>query len=204
MRYEKWLRDWKTALAENFFLRTLSIMMAVGLILNVIAFRGEDKIIIAPPQIQREFWIEHDKASSEYLEQMGMFFALLGSNLSPSNAEYNIQTLISYVPPSNQPIVKAELSAQALYIKKNNLTQAFFPSTVEVDTETGSVTVSGNVVRNIGTTKISQEEMIIKMTLTTKNYRTYISEFYMDYPQKKKQELIKKGEIIEEPTERSR
>lgn len=202
MRYEKWIKDWKTALAENFFLRTLSLLMAIALIINVVVLRGEDRIVIVPSEMKEQHWIKKETASKEYLEQMANFFALLGGNLSPLNAEYNVQTLISYVPPSVQPSVRSELGAQSAYIKKNNITQAFFPNSIDADEESGDVTVTGKVIRNIGTTKISEEEMVVKMRLVVNNYKLFLDEFYMDYPQRKKDELIRKGEIIETEEEK--
>jgi len=90
MRYEKFIRDWKTALAENFFLRSLCLLMAIGLILNASIFRANERIVIAPPEIKNPLWIEKNRVSPSYLEQMAVFFSTLGGNLSPTNAGYNV------------------------------------------------------------------------------------------------------------------
>ena len=50
MKYEKFIRDWKTALAENFFLRSLALLMAIGLILNASIFKTMERIIVVPPR----------------------------------------------------------------------------------------------------------------------------------------------------------
>jgi len=56
MRFEKWIRDWKTALAENFFLRSLCLLLALGLILNASFFKKRERIIIVPPELSKQFW----------------------------------------------------------------------------------------------------------------------------------------------------
>ena len=205
MRFEKWIRDWKTALAENFFLRSLCLLLALGLILNATFLKKNERIIVSPPEIQREFWVESNRASPEYLEQMGVFFATLGGNLSPSNAAYNVKFLSSYIPPDVYSDVKSELAAQAHYIAKNNITQAFFPVSVKVLDGNGRVFVEGDVIRNIGTTRISKEKMVFNIKLRMKNFKVMLEELNVDYPdreKKKVEEEEKKEKRIEKKKER--
>jgi len=191
VQYNKWIRDWKTALAENFFLRSLCLLLGIGLILNATVFRSKERIIISPPQITKEFWLEANKASPEYLEQMGAFFATLGGNLSPASAEFNVSTLLGYINSPSHAEMKRDLSAQAQYIKKHNITQAYFPSAMNVDRENGVVSVTGEVVRNIGTVRIDKEEMVIRMKFTMDNYKLWLQEFYTEYPGRSKEDKDK-------------
>jgi len=198
VRYDKWIRDWKTALAENFFLRSLCLFLAIGLILNATVFRTNDRVIISPPQITKQYWIEAKRAAPEYLEQMGMFFAMLGGNLSPENAEYNVSILINHIGGSTATSdAKAQLSSQALYIKKNNITQSFYPIAVNVDPEFNSVTIEGEVIRNIGTTRISKEKMLLRMKFYLNNYKLWLQEFYTEYPERDKKTARQEREEAE-------
>ncbi len=187
MRFERWIQDWKTALAENFFLRSLCLLMALGLILNASLFKVKERMVIVPPEIKQQFWVESNRASPEYLEQMGVFFAILGGNLSPSNAAYNVKFLSNYIPSDVYGDVKTELASQAYYIVKHNITQAFFPSATNVIEAENRVLVEGNVIRNIGTTKVSQEKMVFKVKFRMKNFKLAIEEFLVDYPERKKE-----------------
>jgi len=186
MRFEKWIRDWKTALAENFFLRSLCLLLAIALILSASAFKKKERVIIVPPEISREFWVESNKASPEYLEQMGVFFAIMGGNLSPSSAAHNIKFLSNYIPADVYSDVKAELASQAHYIVKNNITQAFFPIAIKTVDGENRVLIEGNTIRNIGTTRISQEKMVFNVKFRVKNFRLLIEEFFIDYPEREK------------------
>ena len=49
-------------------------VVALIVILNLI---GTVRTVIVPPSIDKSFWVSRDKASSEYLEQMGSFIAWL-------------------------------------------------------------------------------------------------------------------------------
>jgi len=186
LQYEKWIKDWKTALAENFFLRTVTLLLVVGLILNASVFKKKERIIVVPPQLSKQFWVEKNKVSPEYLEQMGVFLATLGGNLSPGNAEFNVKALSDYMSSEGYASTKAELASQALYIKKNNITQAFFPSAINTDPDKNTVTVEGEVIRNIGTAKVSQEKMVFHVKFKTDNFKLLLDEFYVDYPERGK------------------
>jgi len=203
MRFEKWIRDWKTALAENFFLRSLCLLLALGLILNATFLKKNERVIISPPEIKREFWVESNRASQEYIEQMGVFFAILGGNLSPSNAGYNVKFLSNFIPPDVYSDVKSELAAQAHYITKNNITQAFFPVSVKVLDGDGRVFVEGDVIRNIGTTRVSKEKMVFNIKLRIKNFKVMVEELSVDYPEREKKK-VEKEEKKEKRTERKK
>jgi len=193
LRYDKFIRDWKTAVAENFFLKVLMLFISIALILSLSVFRVKERIVVSPPEISRKFWVEANRASPAYLEQMGVFFATLAGNLSPANAGYNVDALLPYIPTSTFGGMKAELGAQAAYIVRNNITQAFFPSAVQVNPDESRVVVEGTAVRNIGTVKISSEKMIYRIKLRIEHFQPYLDEFYIDYPERSK-EAFKQAE----------
>jgi len=206
MKYEKWIRDWKTALAENFFLKVMLLLLAIGFILNANFLKKKERIILVPPKLEKEVWVEKDKISPEYMEQMAIFFATLAGNISPSNAEYSAKILKEYISPERYPDFESEIVSQALYIKKNNIQQSFYPSEVKVEEDSNKVTVNGTVVRFIGQTKVSNEKMAYIIRFSHNNYKVMIDEFYADYlERKKKDESISvediKNKIISDKTD---
>jgi len=193
MIYERWIKEWKSALAENFYLRVICLLLAIGMIVNVVFLRGKDRLIIVPPKIDKEFWVDDKKSSEGYLEQMGIYLATLAGNMSPTNAEYNAKILSSYLDPSVFGQVKNEIAAQAAYFKRNNISQAFFPASTKIDTETGKVEVDGTAIRYIGSAKISQERSIVIVKFKTKDYNLRIEELYVAYPERE-EKIIKQKE----------
>lgn len=188
MKFDKWIKNWKSAVAENFFLRFLLLLLAVALIANGV-FKRADRIIVSPPAIEKQFWVDQDKASKEYLEQMGVFLATLGGNLSPGNAEFSAKVISGYAVTSKYNEVFGEMSSQALYIKKNNIQQSFFPVSVNVDEQNNQVLVMGTAVRGVGTTTVSRENVVFKMKFELKNYKLYLDEYYVDYPDRSKEKM---------------
>lgn len=186
MLYDKWIKEWKSALAENFFLRILCILLTTALVVNTVALRKKDRIVLVPPKMEKEIWIESNMVSETYLEQMGVFLTTFAGNMSPISADYHTKILSEYTDPSAFAELKNEIASQGAYIKKNNITQAFFPEAVRVDPKSNSVSVEGTVIRYVGSVKISQEKTVMNVRFRTKDYTMKIEELYADYPERKK------------------
>jgi conjugal transfer pilus assembly protein TraE len=197
MIYEKWIRNWKSALAENFFLRSVTLLLGISLVITTLMLSVKSqRILLVPPQITKEFWIERDRVAPEYMEQMGVFIATLVGNLSPGNAEFNVNMLIKhYLDPSlKHPEAVRELLGQAAYIKKNNITQAFFPSSISVvDTDKMKVRVEGSNVMNIGTARISGERVSYLIRFNARDYKLYVEEFAIETGGKAKDETAEEN-----------
>ncbi len=173
--------DWKSALAENFFLRTLSIIMAVSLIIAVLfAVQKKQRVIVIPPQVTKEFWIDQDQASPELMEQTAVFLSSLLGNISPQSAEFSVTTFSKWYLDSGKKEIREELEAQASYIKKNSITQSFFPARTIVDDINGQVSVEGLLTTAIGSVKASSDKVIYRIKFYTKAYRLWVEELYIE------------------------
>ncbi len=188
MRFDQFIKNWKTLLVENFFLKAVTLLLLIGLILNATFLKKDTVVMISPPDVREEFWVGKGKASESYIEQMAVFFATLSGNLSPSNAAYNVNALLQYVMPGGYGDIKSSLMGEALSIIENNVTQAFFPNDVKVDGTTA--TVKGKTVRKIGSANPVTEQVMYTMKFIIDNYKIYINELYIDYPDKRKRNLI--------------
>jgi hypothetical protein len=116
MIYDRWIRNWKGALAENFFLRSVTLLLGVSLVVATLMLSVKtQRILLVPPQITKEFRVERDRVAPEYMEQMGVFIATLVGNLSPGNAEFNVNMLIKHYldPGRKHPEAVRELLGQA-------------------------------------------------------------------------------------------
>lgn len=162
--------------------------MAVSLIItSFYAAKKKQTVIVIPPQVTKEFWMEQDRVSPDLIEQTAVFLATMMGNLSPVNAEYNVSTLIRhYLFNRDRQDIREDLLSQAAYVKKNNITQSFFPSKVTVEENAMQASVEGVSTVTIGAVKASTEKITYRMRFRAKNYRLWVEELYMDKSQAKK------------------
>ena len=57
-------------------------ILALVVILNLL---GTVRTVVVPPSLNKTFWVTRDKASNEYLEQMGSFIAWLVLDVTPAS-----------------------------------------------------------------------------------------------------------------------
>lgn len=193
MIFERWIKSWKAAIAENFFLKLMLLLLGVGFILNATIFKRDDKVIIVPPQLKDTVTLEKNSAPVHYLEQMGVFFASMAGNLSPSSAEYQANVLAKYAV--NESEVARELFGTASYVKRYNMYQSFYPESVTVSGDNPYIIkVGGKVERRIGNSVISREVVEYVMEVTYSNYKLFLNSIYPEYPER---EQKKKGKAQE-------
>ena len=71
-------------------------VLALAVVLNLL---GAVRTVVVPPSINKSFWVTRDKASGEYLEQMGSFVAWLVLDVTPASIDWKKDILLGYVEP---------------------------------------------------------------------------------------------------------
>jgi len=78
-------------------------VIALAVILNLL---GSVRTLVVPPSINKSFWVERDKVSSEYLEQMGSFIAWLVLDVTPASIDWKKDILLGYVEPDRVHVLQ--------------------------------------------------------------------------------------------------
>jgi len=90
MDFERLNGDIKEMRRRNQGLGLAVAVLAAGQILALIVIfnlLGTVRTVVVPPSIDKTFWVTRDRASSEYLEQMGSFIAWLVLDVTPASID---------------------------------------------------------------------------------------------------------------------
>jgi conjugal transfer pilus assembly protein TraE len=117
-------------------------VVALIVILNLI---GTVRTVIVPPSIDKSFWVSRDKASSEYLEQMGSFIAWLVLDVTPSSIDWKKGVLLGYVEPGQYGALKTRQEVEAERLKRINASTLFMPQQLVPSEEAQTVVVRGRL-----------------------------------------------------------
>jgi conjugal transfer pilus assembly protein TraE len=117
-------------------------VIALVVILNLL---GSVRTIVVPPSINKSFWVERDRISSEYLEQMGSFVAWLILDVTPSSVDWKREILLSYVLPDQHGAMKTRQELEATRLKRINASTLFMPQQLVPSEDAQSVTVRGRL-----------------------------------------------------------
>jgi conjugal transfer pilus assembly protein TraE len=117
-------------------------VLGLTVILNLV---GSVRTVIVPPSINKSFWVTRDKASSEYLEQMGSFIAWLVLDVTPASVDWKKEMLLGYVEPEQYGALKTRQEVEAERLKRINASTIFAPQQLVPSEDAQTVVVRGRL-----------------------------------------------------------
>lgn len=129
---------------RNVFLG-ISILLAIGtIILSSFLFFKRERIIIVPPVIEKEFWVDSQSVSPTYLEQLGLFLGQLLLGKSSQSAASQRSILLRHVDPAYAGALKQRLIEEEEILTKQNASYVFYPVDIKVNPSEMSLTLIGD------------------------------------------------------------
>lgn len=173
MRAAKYLERLDQAVWLNRILQLILLLLALGVLVMA---RHRTIVHIVPSQIQHEYRIGPTSASKEYLSQMASTFTTTALTVNSDNAEYAARAFLTNLTPEARGRIETTLLAEASYIKKTGLTQAFYPKTIDFYSPE-RLRITGTLMQWLGGKVIAQHDISYALTLEVKNYAVKISDF---------------------------
>jgi len=127
------------------------IVLMSNLLLVILALTKRERIIVVPPSVEKEFWIEGKKFSPAYLEQFGVFLAQLLLNKSPESISLQNRILLRFIAPDYLPVFKRALQKEKDEMIQKDLSYLFFPDQVQVFPDKKQIVLEGNRIAYLGT-----------------------------------------------------
>ena len=117
-------------------------ILALIVILNLL---GSVRTVVVPPSINKSFWVTRDKASNEYLEQMGSFIAWLVLDVTPASVDWKKDILLGYVEPEQHGELRTRQDLEAARLKRINASTFFMPQQLVPSEDAQTVIVRGRL-----------------------------------------------------------
>lgn len=131
--------------------------VAANIVTALIAYRliGYERVIVVPPAVHKSFWVENDKVSAEYLEQMGYFLIQLALNVTPQSVDYQSRLLLQYVAPASYGEIKTAMAIVAERLKRDGASTVFSARNLTTDERALKVSIQGSLTTFIGDRRVS-------------------------------------------------
>lgn len=171
------LRLQKLLFYKNIWMGISSCLLLGILLLSWSILVHEEKVVFIPPHIKENFWVQEDKASSEYIEEMGSFFVHLLLDISPASAVYQREVLLRHVLPSQYGAMKSQLLEDEERLKKENVSTHFDILDMKISKEGNNLRVKGRLSTFVSGSKVSEKEKTYEMRLTIKKGRLFLESF---------------------------
>lgn len=161
---------------ENWTFRIVTLILS-----GVIVYQGillsekvnNQRVVVLPPKVDKEFWVAGNVVSKAYLEQMGQFVAFYLFNIDKDTAKVSVENILTYVEPKFYGEVKKMLYEQVNYITENDIARVFYPSMIDVS-QKGIIKVIGILKDIIGDKVVSSRQVELEIGYKIKQGRFWI------------------------------
>src|SRR3984957_5845880 len=112
----------------------LSLLLAITLILlSALLFLKRERILVVPPVIEKEFWVDGKNISPTYLAQFGYFLGQLLLSKSSYSAASQRHLILRHADPAFVGILKHKLIEEEETLEKQNASYTFFPVSIQTN-----------------------------------------------------------------------
>ncbi|RLD98233.1 MAG: pilus assembly protein [Aquificota bacterium] len=187
MKIDKFIQKTSNLHAENRLLKFVVVCLGIAVVLSsffsYIALHYQ-RVVILPPVVDKRVVISGNDVNEDYVRLFVRYAMNLLNNYTPNVARSQFEELLNLATPSFYPALQKTLMNLADTIKRLNITGAYYPQKVEIDTKRKIITVVGRKKEFTNTTLVDTglKKYIIKYAIV--NGRFYFDDL--------KEEEIKK------------
>lgn len=171
---------------RNVFVALSFLLIVIVLTLSIFLFFKQERIVIVPPVVEKEFWVDAKHVSPTYLEQFGYFLGQLLLAKSSQSAASQRSIILRHTDPSYAGILKQRLIEEEDVLKKQSASYVFYPVEVKVNLEQMSILLSGDRLVFIGGKEASKEREGYILHFNYTGSRLLLKEVVLDKKEEKK------------------
>lgn len=150
--------SYKQAITQRNLFATLSFLLAISLIvISSLLFFKRERVIISPPHIQKEYWVDENAVSPTYIEQFSSFMSQLLLSKSVNSAPHQRNVILRHTDAKFTSELRQKLIREEEMLKKQNASYVFYPVEISVNSETMESLISGDRVYFVNEKQISSE-----------------------------------------------
>lgn len=144
------------------FQRNGLVVITMGLLLSLLIalfmlMMKQDRVVVVPPFVEKEFWVDAKNVSPTYLEQYGLFLSQLILEKSPQSAAKQREMVLRHTDPSFAGSLRKRLVEEEEILKKQNTSYVFYPVDVRVDIKKMEVLLVGDRVVYVSHNPVATE-----------------------------------------------
>ncbi|MEM4134375.1 MAG: type IV conjugative transfer system protein TraE [Candidatus Micrarchaeia archaeon] len=146
MLFEKYVEEKEKLKQQNKLLKFFVIVIGVAVVFNsifVYSIMQNQKIIIVPPAISDQMFIQANDASDEYIVNMARFISNLMLTYNPGTARSQFNHFLKFCFPDSLAKYKTILYDTADKIETGQVSSVFYPHNFKVDRKAKKIYVTG-------------------------------------------------------------
>lgn len=159
------------------FLVGLCVILSLSILLQtwLLCFKKE-RVIISPPELTQSYWVEGNRFSNNYIEEMALFFAHLLLDVTEASLIPQGEVLLRYVIPDSYGAFKTKLLQDHKRLKQQQLSLHFSPQSTKF-IKPLTLDISGMLTSYVAAQKVGQVKETYRIKFTQKQGRLFLAAF---------------------------
>lgn len=155
----------------------LAGLLIIGCLQSGFLFTKHERIIIHPPELTQHYWVEGNRFSPSYIEEMAGYICHLMLDVTPDSFPVQAKILLRYASPKTYGALKAQLANDEARLKQQQLCLNFSPKAITLNNLSSIAYVTGELQRYVGTKRIDSEQTTWKVVFSQKKGRLFLDTF---------------------------
>ncbi len=161
---------------RNMLLGLVAVLLTILVILSSCLLFRSERVIVLPPEVRREFWVEGNRFSPEYLEEMAVYFLHLSLDVNQTTLPYNTEILARYSDTETANYLKEKYERDIKKLKENDASTTFEVKEVTVFPDPNIVRAEGILKHYVGSKCIKERSAIYEVSFKTYRGRLFFKE----------------------------
>jgi conjugal transfer pilus assembly protein TraE len=161
---------------RNTLLGFTAFLLILLIILSLCLFFRSERVIVLPPEVRREFWVEGNRFSPEYLEEMGVYFLHLALDINQTTLGYNTEILSRYADSETSNYLRNKYEKDIKKLKQNDASTSFEVKEVMVYPDKNLIQAEGILNKYVGSKRIKEIPATYEVYFKTYRGRLFFKE----------------------------
>ncbi|WP_338885746.1 TraE/TraK family type IV conjugative transfer system protein [Xenorhabdus sp. TH1] len=134
MKFSK-LRNTLSGLRETNNTLTITNLCTaiVSIVLIVLVFTKNERVVIVPPNLTTTSWIDNNEGSTAYMQSWAGYIATLLGNANPTSVKFIKESLEPFLAPTNRGAIMQTIDDEIGKIKRDRVSVSFSPTKISSD-----------------------------------------------------------------------
>jgi len=155
----------------------IALLLLIVLLQSIALYFRHERIIIHPPELTQHYWVEGNRFSPSYLQEMARYFCHLLLDVNPIQIKTQGEIALSYASPEAYGALKAQLLADEQRLRQQQASLHFAPKDIVLDMSQLTATVTGELHRYVGHKKIDSDLSTWQIAFLQRKGRLFIKSF---------------------------
>ena len=161
---------------RNKLLTLSSVLLLIVLLQSICLLFRNERTIILPPEVRKEFWAEGNRFSPEYLEEQAVYMMHLSMDVNQTNYPYNMEILMRYADVNTCNHLREKFERNLKILKSNDAATRFDVKDATIYPDKNKVYVTGIMRNFVGTKEISSKQETYEVSFKVVRSRLFLSD----------------------------